>query len=368
MSTCNGHSFPKLGPLLFLSGDQNVPGVGDDLQALIRDDGIMTLTNIAGGGGGPPRVCSNTFSPVSAGAGIFRSSSPSISTTNSTAAAVMIPLVILGFAVAFFLFRNPIRTCLSNSSGSDMKFMWISFALNIVVLILVMAAVISNHWSKTSGLFVGPWKTCDLSMDCADTLSAISESHGNVYAVRFFMVMAVFPAFALLALTVMTKLGKVSSARAATVSFWSLIFVGVATFTSMCVWAAFQYDTLAKFNALGSWSPDWALGLACLAWLFAFSSAVVTYIWKLKAMGGNDLTQAKTKSMDPSPTDAPATSYSTQPAPATSHHAPPPRTMPPPAETTPYSPPPPLNSGYGGEQQPIEFNQQYSQSQPGVDV
>jgi hypothetical protein len=216
--------------------------------------------------------------------------------------------------------------------------------LNFIVLILTMAALVSDHWSKNTGLYVGPWKTCSESGDCSNTIDAIPNGLGNVHATRFFMLIAVFPAWMIVALPFLAHFGKLDTFKTATVNFWSLIFIGVCTFVSMCVWAAFQYDTLAKYNLFGTWMPDWALGVCCLTWLVAFSASVVAFIWKLKAGGGSDLQQSKMRGADPQITQSPAT----YPVPQ--------QTAPSYPGAAPLSYPTP---------QPL---QQYGEQRPGVDV
>jgi len=226
--------------------------------------------------------------------------------------------VILGLAGLIFFLRAPIRSCLGNAGGSAGKFMWWGFGLNFFVLILCMAAVVSDHWSMCPSVYVGPWKAC-VSGDCQNTIDTISG--GSVSAVRFFMIITQFAAWGILALPVLVHLGKLDSFKTATVTFWSLIFIGVCTFISMCVWAAFQYDTLAKYSLFGSWTPDYALGLCCLAWIVAFSSSVVVFVWKLKAGGGGDFSQSKQRAAEqdtskasyPVPAQT-APAYTSQPA------------------------------------------------------
>jgi len=332
---------PKANLASVLSGTQIVAGPGDTLQATATS-GTVSLLNVAAPGS--PRVCSNTFYTSSSISNYFREASSEITTSNSTAAAILIPLVILGVVAALFFLRSPIQSCLANSSGTSAKFMWLGFGLNFIVLVLVLATCASDHWSKTSGLHVGPWKTCVDGGSCENTIDALSEGLGSVQATRFFILTAVFPAFALLALPLLAKFGYLGETKAATASFWSLVYVGVAGFICMCVWAAFQYDVLAKYSAFGSWAPDWALGLTVLIWVFAFSTSVVVYVWKLKSAGGSDLQQTKAKSVS----------------------SPPPRTTAPPAQAPPqasYPVPQPLG---GYEQQQQYGQQQYGQ--PGVDV
>jgi len=219
----------------------------------------------------------------------------------------------------------------------------------------------------TTGLYVGPWKACTAGGDCADTLNLVSDGRGNVIATRFFMLTAVFPAFALLALPFLAKFGYLGDIKAANASWYLLIYIGVSSFISMCVWAAFQYDVLANYTNFGKWTPDWALGLSCLAWLLAVPCAAVVYAWKMKSMGPNSaLAQTKAKSVEISTTTSAAT------APTASHFAPPPRTQ---APAPSYPTPQPLNTApqYSGEQPQQSYDQQqYDQQQqygqPGVDV
>jgi len=256
-------------------------------------------------------------------------------------------LVVIGFAVIIFFLRGPIRNRLDQTGGGSTKFMWVSFGLNIVLLMIVMAACISAVWSMTTGLHVGLWKACTSGGDCADTLKLTSDGKGNIHATRFFILTSVFPCFALLAFPFLYKYNKISEPAASSLSFYSLLYVGVASFISMCVWASYQYDVLAKYSTFGTWKPGYALGLSCIAWMFAFSSAIVCYIWKLKAHGGGgggDLAQTKTKEQPSYPTP-----MQTNTAPPS--HGPPPA----------YSAPAPL-ANYPTPQ-PL---QQYGQ--PGVDV
>jgi len=325
---------------------------GDILQ-VSASQGKVVITNASPT---PPHICSNTFYLTGTIAALFSQQSSSVTTRNSTAVAVMIPIAIFSVAFLIFFFRTPIQNFLGfvGNSAEASRFKWVSLVLNFFVLVLVMAAVVSNHWSKTDSAIVGPWKSCTGS-DCEDTISALSTGKGNVYAVRFFMITSVFPAFAMLSFPFLSKLGYLDDIKAAAATWYSLLYIGVSCFISMCVWAAFQYDTLAHFTSMGSWSPDWAIGLATLAWLLAFSSSVVVFVWKMKAGGsgssGHDLAAAKNKSMN---TTEPATVH--QPA----HPAPV------------YSTPQPLNTApqYGEpQQQHYDQNQQYGHTQqPGVDV
>jgi len=353
---------PKPGAAAVLQTGSNIQ-ISIDPMEVSATGGIVSLVNRSPN---PPRVCSTNFNGGATARSYFVQQGVSTTTSNSVAAAVMIPLVVLGVAAVLFLLRVPLQTCLLNrSTGTSTKYMWIGFGLNCVMTILVLAACIAYHWSKTSGLSVGPWMACTKTGDCTKTLDLGAGGKGNIIATQFFILTSVFPALAVLVLPFLVKTGKLDEHRASTASYYSILYVGVSCFVAMCVWASFHYDYLAKFNSLGSWTPDWAIGLCCLAWLFAFSSAVVLFIWKSKASGvsGGANLQATSKAAkgEPSyPTTAPpAAAAPSYPVPAAS-----------------YPTPQPLNQ-YG--QQGYENNQQYAYGQqqqygqpqygqPGVDV
>jgi len=328
----------KSGQASVLTSQATVPSLGDALE-VDASSGKITITNVSPTA---PRVCSNTFYAAGSIASLFSIMTSSTSKTNSTAAAVMIPIVIFAVAAIIFFLRTPIQNCLGNASGDANRFKWVAFALNFFVLVLVMAAVVNNHWSKNDGenVFVGPWKACTTDMQCDDTLNALSTGLGNVYAVRFFMVTAVFPAFAILALPFLSKFGFIGEIKAAAATWYCLLYIGIACFISMCVWAAFQYDTLAAYAIAGEWKPDWSLGLSVLAWLVAFSSSIIVFVWKMKAGGNNsDLAATKNKSINTAPQQSAPAYPTTQAA---------------------YPTPQPLNP---------QYEQNYEgQQQPGVDV
>jgi len=311
-----------------------------DPMSVTASAGSVTLGNTSPNA---PRVCSTTFTTSSSAGSYFSSAASSTTTLNSSAAAAMIPIVLIAACVVVFLLRNPIRACLSARSTPAKSLMWTGFGLELIVAILVLAACIADHWSKTSGLSVGPWRAC-VGPSCDKTTNLPITGMGSVQATRFFILTSVFPALGVLSLPFLVKYYMLSEARAALAAFWSMITITVFTFTAMCVWAAFQYDVLAKYTTTGGkWSPDWALGLCCLAWIFGLVCSTVLYTWKLKADGGSALQQTKAKEQPSMPTSAPPAAAPT--------HMPPPRTMPPtaapPAQSA-YVTPQPL---YAGQQQ-----------------
>jgi len=88
----------KQGQRSVLEGSNSVPVQGDILQ-VDASGGRIQVTNISPTS---PRICSTTFLAAGSVYSYFASPSSSITSQNSTAAAVLIPLVILGIAALNF--------------------------------------------------------------------------------------------------------------------------------------------------------------------------------------------------------------------------------------------------------------------------